>query len=186
MELQRVEVKAHWSLSAVTLCSSPRVSLSVPALFSFSSVLLFESTHLLFITFLTLPYFHMYFFCLLFSLYLTGLDQMLMYIFMTWYSRNTGLNAFLFILSMGKLDILCIFFLSKKKLFHFKFFNTDRFLCIVLQRLGFHSAVNKCSSVQAFLQFLHLQRRGPSDPVFQREKQNVAERENCFSKGSRH
>lgn len=39
---------------------------------------------------------------------------MLMYIFMTWYSCNTCLNALLFILSMGKLDILCIFFLSKK------------------------------------------------------------------------
>ena len=77
-----------------------------------------------------------------------------------------------------------MFFLSKK-LFHFKFFNTDHFLYIVLQRLGFHSAVDKCSSVQAFLQFPHLQRRGPSDLVFQREKENVAERENWSSKGSR-
>ena len=147
-------MKVHWILPALWYSLlPPRVSLPVWVLLSFflGSTFLIHSPS--FHPFSNSPLFsRIIFICLLFSSYLSG--QVLMYIFMTLCSWNKGLNSLLFIVLMDKLDILCIFFLSKK-LFHFKFFNIDNFLYVALQRLGCHPAVDKSSSVQAFLHFPH-------------------------------
>lgn len=94
----------------------------------------------------------------------------------------TGLNAFLFILSMGKLDILCIFFLSKKNYFIWILQHFDGFSVYCSSKTGV-SILRSTNAPVCKLFFSSCTcRRGPSDPVFQRESRMWQREKTAFQK----